>query len=167
MQFEGIYTPLVTPYHDDFTLNEGALAATVELLISAGVNGIVVAGSTGEYYAQTPEERLEMMTRARDLIAGRVPMIVGTGGHYLGHPHTLEHFQKAFFIPEMLDNNSIEQWQAEGGIEITERALIRARAMLKEYEDPKLDDGVNEALLDYIARRAREIPAADALNQEY
>lgn len=92
---------------------------------------------------------------------------VGPGGHYLGHPHTLEHFQKAFFMPEMFDNNAIEQWQAEGGIEINERALIRARAMLNEYEEPKLDAGVNEALLDYIARREREIPAADALNQDY
>ena len=79
MQFEGIYTPLVTPYHDDFSLNEGALAETVEHLIAAGVHGIVVAGSTGEYYAQTPEERLEMMTRCAGLINGRVPMVMGTG----------------------------------------------------------------------------------------
>ena len=92
---------------------------------------------------------------------------IGPGGHYLGHPHTLEHFQEAFFMPEMFDNNSIEQWQAEGGVEINERALNKARAMLNEYEEPKLDDGVNDALLDYIARREREIPAADALNQEH
>ncbi len=92
---------------------------------------------------------------------------VGPGGHYLGHPHTLEHFQKAFFMPEMFDNNSIEQWQAEGAIEINERALKKAGMMLNEYEEPKLDESVNEALLEYIARREREIPAADALNQEY
>lgn len=92
---------------------------------------------------------------------------VGPGGHYLGHPHTLENFQRAFFMPEMFDNNSIEQWQAEGGIDITERALRRARSLLGEYEEPKLDAGVDEALRDYIARREREIPAADALNQEY
>lgn len=79
MEFEGIYTPLITPYHDDFSLNEDALAETVELLIGAGVHGLIIAGTTGEYYAQTPEERVEMMARARDLIAGRVPMIVGTG----------------------------------------------------------------------------------------
>lgn len=79
MQFDGIYTPLVTPYHDDFTLNEAALEATVEHLIGAGVHGIIVAGTTGEYYAQSPEERIEMMRRARRLIGNRVPMIVGTG----------------------------------------------------------------------------------------
>lgn len=79
MQFEGIYTPLVTPYHDDFTLNEAALAQTVGYLIDAGVHGIIVAGSTGEYYAQTRDERIDLMGRVKALIDGRVPMIVGTG----------------------------------------------------------------------------------------
>ncbi|MEL7026890.1 MAG: dihydrodipicolinate synthase family protein, partial [Pseudomonadota bacterium] len=79
MQFEGIYTPLVTPYRHDFSLNEGALEATVEHLISAGVHGIIVAGTTGEYYAQSPEERVELMGRVKALIKDRVPMIVGTG----------------------------------------------------------------------------------------
>ncbi|MEL6608024.1 MAG: trimethylamine methyltransferase family protein [Pseudomonadota bacterium] len=92
---------------------------------------------------------------------------VGPGGHYLGHPHTLENFQRAFFMPEMFDNNSIEQWQAEGSVEITERALGRVDALLSEYQEPHLDPAVNEALLDYIARREREIPAADALNQDH
>jgi trimethylamine--corrinoid protein Co-methyltransferase len=92
---------------------------------------------------------------------------IGPGGHYLGHPHTLENFQRAFFMPELFDNNSIEQWQAEGAVEINESALKTARLMLKEYEEPKLDEGINEELLDYIARREREIPAADALNQSY
>ena len=92
---------------------------------------------------------------------------VGPGGHYLGHPHTLENFQDAFFMPELFDNNSIEQWQADGSVEINERALQRVRDLLKEYEEPKLDPSTNEELLDYIARREREIPTADALNQDY
>ncbi len=92
---------------------------------------------------------------------------VGPGGHYLGHPHTLENFQRAFFMPELFDNNSIEQWVAEGAVEANERALAYTRNLLNAYEEPKLDDGVNDALLDYIARREREIPAADALNQDH
>jgi len=79
MQFEGIYTPIVTPYHDDFSLNAQVLAQTVEHLIASGVHGIIVAGSTGEYYAQSENERVEMMGLCADLIKGRVPMIVGTG----------------------------------------------------------------------------------------
>ena len=92
---------------------------------------------------------------------------VGPGGHYLGHSHTLANFQEAFFMPEMFDNNSIEQWQAEGSVEITQRALTRAQDLLQEYQEPKLDAAIDDALKDYIARREREIPAADALNQEH
>ncbi len=79
MRFEGIYTPIVTPYHEDFSLNAAALAATVEHLIAAGVHGIIVAGTTGEYYAQSAQERIDLMGRVKALIDGRVPLIVGTG----------------------------------------------------------------------------------------
>ncbi|MGB5868805.1 MAG: trimethylamine methyltransferase family protein [Albidovulum sp.] len=92
---------------------------------------------------------------------------VGPGGHYLGHSHTLENFERAFFMPRLLDNNSIEQWQAEGSVEITARALDHAKKLLRDYEEPKLDQGTDEALRDYIARREGEIPAEDALNTEY
>ncbi len=90
---------------------------------------------------------------------------VGPGGHYLGHPHTQANFQRAFFMPQMFDNNSIEQWQADGAVEITERALRQARKLLNEYREPKLDEAKDDALRDYIARREREIPAIDELNQ--
>ncbi|MEM6824612.1 MAG: trimethylamine methyltransferase family protein [Pseudomonadota bacterium] len=92
---------------------------------------------------------------------------VGPGGHYLGHPHTQDHFQTAYFMPELFDNNSIEQWMAEGSVEITARALAHAKKLLAAYEEPTLEAGVNDALLDYIARRERDIPAMDALNQDH
>jgi trimethylamine--corrinoid protein Co-methyltransferase len=92
---------------------------------------------------------------------------VGPGGHYLGHPHTQENFQTAFFMPDLFDNTSIEQWVADGSKETTERALAHARRLLDAYVEPNLDPDVDAALLDYIARRERDIPAAEALNQEY
>ncbi len=92
---------------------------------------------------------------------------VGPGGHFLGHKHTQENFQRAFFMPELFDNNSIEQWQADGSLDVTERALNFARKQLQEYQEPVLDEAKNEELLEYIERREREIPAADALNQDY
>ena len=79
MQFEGIYTPIITPYHADYSCNEPALAQTIDYLIDSGVHGIIVAGTTGEYYAQTRDERADLMAKCASLIAGRVPMIVGTG----------------------------------------------------------------------------------------
>lgn len=92
---------------------------------------------------------------------------VGPGGHYLGHPHTQANFQRAFFMPKLFDNNNIEQWQADGGQEITARALAQAKKLLEEYQEPKLDEARDEALRDYIARRKREIPAVDELNQTH
>lgn len=79
MKFEGIYTPIVTPFNDDFSINKDAFAETVELLIEAGVHGIIIAGTTGEYYAETYDERIEMMQLGKDLIKDRVPVIMGTG----------------------------------------------------------------------------------------
>jgi 4-hydroxy-tetrahydrodipicolinate synthase len=79
MKFEGIYTPLVAPFFDDFTLNHDAMQQTVDLLVNSGVHGIIVAGTTGEYYAMSMKERVYMMGVAKEMIAGRVPMIIGTG----------------------------------------------------------------------------------------
>ncbi len=79
MRFEGIYTPVVTPYNDDFSINRKAFGQAIEHLIASGVHGIIVAGTTGEYYAQSTEERIELMGLARQIVGNRVPLIVGTG----------------------------------------------------------------------------------------
>lgn len=79
MKFEGIYTPVVTPYFDDHSINETALESVIELLISSGVHGLIVSGTTGEYYAQSKDERLHLMTMFKSIIGDRVPLIVGTG----------------------------------------------------------------------------------------
>ncbi|MEE9315311.1 MAG: trimethylamine methyltransferase family protein [Rhizobiaceae bacterium] len=92
---------------------------------------------------------------------------IGPGGHYLGHPHTLANFERAFFMPKLFDNNSVEQWIADGSQDVTARALGHARRLLDAYEEPKLDQAIDEELLDYITRREREIPAVDALNTEH
>ncbi|MEM9603699.1 MAG: trimethylamine methyltransferase family protein [Pseudomonadota bacterium] len=92
---------------------------------------------------------------------------IGPGGHYLGHAHTIENFQRAFFMPKLFDNNSYEQWVAEGELDTTARAITKVRQLLEAYEEPQLDPGTDEALRDYIARREREIPAADALNNTH
>ena len=78
MTFEGIYTPVITPHREDGTIDRDAFAAQIEWLIAAGVHGLINGGSTGEYYAQSMEERLEMASLARDLTKGRVHLMVGT-----------------------------------------------------------------------------------------
>lgn len=79
MKFRGIYTPVITPHDDHGGIDESAFSAQIDHLIESGVNGIIVGGSTGEYYAQSIEERIRMARVAAKGIAGRVPLIVGTG----------------------------------------------------------------------------------------
>ena len=83
---------------------------------------------------------------------------VGPGGHFLGTEHTLRNFETAFFMPELLDNNSYEQWLAEGAEDANQRGLKAARAALDRYEEPALDPAVDEELRDFIARRELELP---------
>lgn len=78
MNFEGIYTPVITPHRDDGSIDRDALVAQIEYLIAAGVHGLINGGSTGEYYAQSMDERKEMASFAKDVIGDRVPLMVGT-----------------------------------------------------------------------------------------
>ncbi len=83
---------------------------------------------------------------------------VGPAGHFLGTQHTLDHFESAFFMPTSMDFNSYEQWNAEGAKDHETRGREKARAMLREYEEPKLPDDTAEALRDFIARREQVLP---------
>lgn len=82
---------------------------------------------------------------------------VEPGAHFLGTRHTLEHFEEAFIIPELMHHDSYEQWEAEGRLDANERAVRKTRSMLAEYEAPVLDPAIDEHLRDFIARRELEI----------
>lgn len=79
MQFNGIYVPIITPFNDDFSINEAGFAAIIEGVISSGMQGIIVGGTTGEYYALDKAERVRTFTLAKEAIGGRVPLIAGVG----------------------------------------------------------------------------------------
>lgn len=86
---------------------------------------------------------------------------VDPGGHYLGTKHTLENFEKAFIIPELMHHDSFEQWEAEGRLNLNDRAVAKTKAMLGDYEAPVLDVAIDEELRDFIARREVEIGNAE------
>jgi len=80
---------------------------------------------------------------------------VGPGAHFLDCAHTQANFESAFFRSSVADNNSFEQWEADGSRDAAQRANAIWKRMLAEYEAPAIDPAVDEALLDYIARRRR------------
>ncbi len=83
---------------------------------------------------------------------------VGPGKHFLGCAHTQANFETAFYRSPLADNNSFEQWDSEGRLDMASRANALWKKMLREYEAPPLDPAVDEALLDYIARRKAAVP---------
>ena len=73
MQFEGIYTPIITTHSEVGAINKKTFAEVVEFLIACGVRCIGVGCSTGDYYAQTTEERIELMNIATEKSLAIVP----------------------------------------------------------------------------------------------
>ena len=91
--------------------------------------------------------------QAMDAIAA-----TGPGQHFLGAEHTQMNFLSALFRPETPDNNSYEQWSAEGELDTAQRADKLWRKQLDTYEDPTLDPAIDEQLQAYIAQRKSEVP---------
>ena len=85
---------------------------------------------------------------------------VGPGSHFLGCAHTQANFETAFYRSNISDNNSFEQWEAEGGLDAFQRASGLCKKMLDDYEAPELDPGIDEALRSFIARRKESMPDA-------
>ena len=83
---------------------------------------------------------------------------VGPGKHFLGCSHTQANFENAFYRSPLADNNSVEQWEAEGASDMAKRANALWKKQLAEYEAPPLDVAIDEALLDYIDRRKAAFP---------
>lgn len=79
MQFEGIYTPVITPFGEDASVDYDAYAAQIQYLKDAGVHGLMIGGTTGEYYVESHEERVELLKVARDICGEELQIIFGTG----------------------------------------------------------------------------------------
>lgn len=79
MKMEGIFTPVITPNREDGSIDKDGFGNVVEFLIESGVHCILVGGSTGEYYAQSFDERVEMMQLSNEIINKRVPLMIGVG----------------------------------------------------------------------------------------
>ena len=83
---------------------------------------------------------------------------VGPGKHFLGCAHTQANFETAFYRSPITDNNSFEQWEAEGSVDLSVRANALWKKNLAEYEAPAMDAATDEAILDYVNRRKASFP---------
>lgn len=77
--FTGVGVALVTLFDEREEVDAPATADLAARLVEAGLKAVVVAGSTGEASALTPEERTALVQAVRAALPGRVPVLAGTG----------------------------------------------------------------------------------------
>jgi trimethylamine--corrinoid protein Co-methyltransferase len=80
----------------------------------------------------------------------------GVGGHFFATSHTMQRYRDAFYSPLVSDWRNYGAWLADGAKTATERANWVARNTLAAFRPPPLDQAVNEALIEFVARRRRE-----------
>lgn len=79
--FEGACVALVTPFQDEHSVNVEALKKLLDYQIENGTDAILVNGTTGEPATMTKEEKHLVIETTLEHVAGRVPVIAGTGGN--------------------------------------------------------------------------------------
>jgi 4-hydroxy-tetrahydrodipicolinate synthase len=79
MSFEGVLPAIITPFNEDYSLDEEGLRRNIELLAESGIVGIVPCGTTGESATLTHEEHKRVVEIAVD--CSKVPVVAGTGSN--------------------------------------------------------------------------------------
>ena len=76
-----LMTAIITPFNKEGKVDYPGLKELAEHLINTGSNGFVIGGTTGETATMTHDEKIELYTKFAQIIAGRVPVIAGTGSN--------------------------------------------------------------------------------------
>jgi trimethylamine--corrinoid protein Co-methyltransferase len=82
----------------------------------------------------------------------------GPGALFLASPHTMERFKDALYMSPSFLTTDFATWDAGGRQSIETRSNQAWKGLLDGYEDPGLDDAVEEELAAFIAKRREEIP---------
>jgi trimethylamine--corrinoid protein Co-methyltransferase len=124
---------------------DGGLSASVEKFIIDVENLAMFYHFLAGFAVDEASLALDMMAQ------------VGPGGHHFGTPHTMAHFESAFYETAVAERLGYETWVARGKQDAAQRAGLIAQELLAAYEPPPLDMAVREALADFVARREQEL----------
>lgn len=100
---------------------------------------------------------LDGMAVNEDTLAFDALAELGPGQHLFSTQHTLRHYETAYWDSALDDNQPWETWDEQGGIDHAQRANSRWKKLLRDYEAPPLDEAIDEALLDFMARRKSQM----------
>ncbi len=90
--FKGAATALVTPFDESGAVDYKTFAKLIDFQIEGGIDALVICGTTGEGSTLTDEEHRECIRFATEHIAGRVPMIAGTGSNDTDYANSLSKY---------------------------------------------------------------------------
>lgn len=85
---------------------------------------------------------------------------VEPAGHFLGCANTMANYQNAFYDAVLSDSENVESWEEKGSKNMAQRAYERWNELLESYIRPPIDEGIDEALRAFVARRKEELPDA-------
>lgn len=74
---KGVIPALITPLTDGLEFDEAGMRRLIRFVLESGVHGVFVMGSSGEFYAFTPDQRRRIVEFVVDEVAGRVPVFAG------------------------------------------------------------------------------------------
>ncbi len=79
--FKGAGVAIVTPFHEDGSVNYEKFSQMIEEQIAGGTDAIIVCGTTGEASTLTHEEHLAVIGHCVKTVKGRIPVVAGTGSN--------------------------------------------------------------------------------------
>jgi trimethylamine--corrinoid protein Co-methyltransferase len=82
---------------------------------------------------------------------------VGQSGHFFGAAHTLERFRDCFWRPTVASTENHDRWTRNGSLDHAARASGRWERMLESYEQPPLDEAIEQELVEFVESRAAEL----------
>ncbi|MBL7153273.1 MAG: dihydrodipicolinate synthase family protein [Phycisphaerae bacterium] len=159
-----------TPMHTDGSLNLDVIAAQAECLIDNGVKAAFVCGSTGEGISLSTPERMQVVERWKDVVAGTLPVIVQVGHHSLTEARALaEHAQSrigarataslapSYFKPERVED--LVSFCAEVASAAPETPFYY-------YHQPG-NSGVSFSMVEFLKIAAERIPSLAGLKYSH
>ena len=165
---------LLTPFDEDGEIDERSLAALLEYVIGAGIDGVVGGGTTGEFFTLSVDEQARLMTLIAEQVRGRVPLTFGIGNSatsvsielarhaqelgadcvMLQPPYYFQHAPEAIDAHFLAVANAVDLplmvYDGGAGIELSvERVTLAQRARgehpLREDVDPRPGEGRRDA----------------------
>ncbi len=95
-RFGSVVTAMVTPFHDDLSLDVDTAQELASWLVDSGTQSLVIAGSTGEAATLTDEEKITLWRAVAEAVRGRAKVIAGTGTYDTAHSiHLTEEAERA------------------------------------------------------------------------